>query len=151
LSPALRPLQVTVCKSPPKYPSGGRIKLTALLHRLYWISGQFCRVRVVVENNANKTLKDIVISLHQTTTIHRHSISGKTEMDPDSRQSIISSKRIAESILEVGQPKTKGHASAKGWWSGVGPGQKSEFEHSILIPVRNSAFTSSSISSQSSS
>lgn len=149
LSPTLRPLQVTVCKSPPKEPNGGRIKLTALLHRLYWISGQSCRIQITVENSTKRMLKNIAISLHQTATVHPHSISARTEMDPNSRHSMVSSKRIAESILEVGHPKTKGHASAKGWWSGVGPGQKSEFEHSILIPVRDSTSTSSSISGQS--
>ncbi|KAF7784101.1 hypothetical protein Agabi119p4_266 [Agaricus bisporus var. burnettii] len=135
LSPALRPLQATVSKSLARNPSGRRIKLTAMLYRLHWISGQSCRVKIVVENDTKKTLKDIIISLNQTITICPHSLSGKSEMDLDSRQPTVSSKRIAESVLEVGQPRTKGHASAKGWWLGVGPGQKLEFEHSILIPL----------------
>lgn len=57
-------------------------------------------------------------------------------MDVDSRRTSVTSKQIAESVLEMGQSRAKGHASAKGWWLGVSPGQISEFEHSILIPVR---------------
>lgn len=44
-------------------------------------------------------------------------------------------KEVAESVLEMGRNASKGHASAKGWWTGVAPGQELELSHFILIPV----------------
>ncbi|KAF9454125.1 E set domain-containing protein, partial [Macrolepiota fuliginosa MF-IS2] len=135
LSPALRPLQATMSAAPSKDPDSGRIKLTASLHRLHWVAGQLCQVRIIVANYTSKTLKELTLSLHRTTTLFLYDTGDKVDLDADTLRPSVSTKQIAESTLEVGHSGVRGYASAKGWWLGVCPGQISEFEHSILIPV----------------
>jgi hypothetical protein len=54
----------------------------------------------------------------------------------DACQTTTSSKQVMECTLEMGQRGAKGHASAKGWWTGVGPGERLDFSHFISLPVR---------------
>ncbi|KXN88790.1 hypothetical protein AN958_06659 [Leucoagaricus sp. SymC.cos] len=135
LSPAIRPLQATVSTNISKLPHTGRIKLTASIHRLHWVAGQLCQVKIIIDNNTTKTLKKLTLGIHRTTTIFPHSSCSSVDRDHDSSQHTLSTNQVAESTLEAGQPGTKGHASAKGWWLGVRPNQYLEFEHSILIPL----------------
>ncbi|KAJ3564574.1 hypothetical protein NP233_g8203 [Leucocoprinus birnbaumii] len=135
LSTAVRPLQATVSTNVTKHPDSGRIRLMASLHRLHWVAGQACHVKVIVDNGTNKTLKGLALSLHRTITIFPHSLGGSLDSDLDSRQPETSTRQVAESVLEAGQARSKEHASAKGWWLGVRPYHYAEFEHSIMIPM----------------
>lgn len=104
------------------------MKLTAALHRLHWIAGQQCCVKINVVNGTKKCLK------HLTLSIHRSIIMYKARPQHDSQTSNFA-KQVAESTLMMCDPSTSGHASAKGWWVGVPAGESSSFSHSILIPV----------------
>ncbi|KAF5352682.1 hypothetical protein D9756_005957 [Leucocoprinus leucothites] len=135
LATALRPLQATVSTNVAKNSDAGRIKLTASLHRLHWVAGQFCQVKIIVDNDTPKPLKELTLSLFRTTAIFPHSASDGHDLDLGPPPPEVSTKRVAESVLGTCQPRSKGHASTKGWWLGVRPRQYSEFEHSILIPI----------------
>ncbi|EGN93144.1 hypothetical protein SERLA73DRAFT_163658 [Serpula lacrymans var. lacrymans S7.3] len=137
LAPAPRPLVAEASKS--LFMGGsGKIKLTAKLHRLYWVAGQHCSVKIRVINDTKKAIKSATITLIRTTTIfrphpHLDAGNGRT-IDPDACQTTTMRKQVAESTLGMGQRCVKGHASAKGWWTGVDPGEALEFAHSIVLP-----------------
>lgn len=143
LSPTPRPLQASTAKSLSVLPGSGtaehKVKLFAQTHRLHWIAGQSCFVMILVHNDSKKTIKTLTLTLVRTTTVFKprsspdFGISGG--MDYDASQISTSHKVVAESTLEMGQAGGKGYASAKGWWTGVGPDQEMEFSHSILLPV----------------
>lgn len=142
LASAPRPLQASTAKGLSVIGGGSndKIRLTANLHRLHWVAGQRCYVRVLVNNGSKKLIKHLTLSLIRTVTIFRpkpaldagHEIS----VDPDACQTSTTHKLLAESVLEMSQQGVRGHASAKGWWTGVKSGQGSEFAHHILLPVR---------------
>ncbi|KDQ63197.1 hypothetical protein JAAARDRAFT_92192, partial [Jaapia argillacea MUCL 33604] len=136
LASSPRPILGTTCK--PVFMGGpGRLKLTATLHRLHWVAGQRCFVNVSVANDTKKTVRSLMLSLIRTTTVFKPQPDLDTHphaADPDSCQTSTSQKTVAESILEMGQTSAKGHASAKGWWTGVAPGRDAIFSHYIMIP-----------------
>ncbi|KAH7916429.1 hypothetical protein BJ138DRAFT_995669 [Hygrophoropsis aurantiaca] len=138
LASAARPLTSEACRS--IFMGGpGKVKLSARLHRLYWVAGQTCSVQFRVVNESKKMISGATISLIRTTTIfkpHPHLAAGvgSPTADPDACQTSTMRKQVAESRMEMGQRCTKGHASAKGWWTGVAPGQTSEFSHQLLLP-----------------
>lgn len=119
----------------PKEPDAGRIKLMASLHRLHWIAGQSCQIKVIVHNDTTRLLKRLTISLHRTVIIFPKASSANSDLTRGTRQSEAAAKQVAECVLEAGQSRSRGHASAKGWWLGVSPRRNSEFEHSLQIPV----------------
>ncbi|CAA7265902.1 unnamed protein product [Cyclocybe aegerita] len=131
LAPLLQPLQATASES-----GGDKVQLTASLHRSYWVAGQLCHVRIRVVNNSKKVLKSVVLELFRSTTIFRRErpASGPEEIMSVSPAST-TTKKIAEASIVMGDRATRGHASAKGWWTGVAPGEMQVFMHSILIPV----------------
>ncbi|KAL6310124.1 hypothetical protein BKA93DRAFT_185275 [Sparassis latifolia] len=137
LAPATRPLQATTSKSIAML-SNSKVKLTALLHRLTFIAGQRCYVRVAVLNETKKTVKSLTLTLVRTTTIFKPKPAldaGRTlSVDPDACETSTAHKVVVETVLEMGHRAAKGHASAKGWWTGVGPGEELEFSHFILLP-----------------
>ncbi|KAI0788677.1 hypothetical protein C8Q75DRAFT_824675 [Abortiporus biennis] len=151
LSAAPKPLQASTSKSLSVLPTIGssssssssdKVKLTATLQRLHWIAGQKVHVNIFVDNETKKTVKSVTLTLVRTTTLFKPSGSSKFEdgdggdkgLDEDACQTSTTHKAVAEEILEMGQGGAKGYASAKGWWTGVGPGQKLEFSHFILLP-----------------
>ncbi|KAG2367786.1 hypothetical protein BDR07DRAFT_1469433 [Suillus spraguei] len=105
----------------------GKIRLLARIHRFYWVAGQSCTVHFRVVNDCKKLVKCAAIALIRTVTV-------AGDVDPDACQTLTKVKRVTESILELGQRCSKGHTSAKGWWTGVAPGQTSEFDHSLILP-----------------
>lgn len=142
LAPAQRPIQASTVKSFAVLGGGdGKVKLSASLHRLQWIAGQSCQVKVHVENDTKKTVRSLMLTLIRTTTLFkpRPALDIGSE-DPDACQTSTTHKTVADSILEMGQRGTRGHASAKGWWTGVAPHQELSFSHSILLPVSLSSF-----------
>lgn len=139
LASALRPLQATVSKCLAMLNSERKVKLTAQLHRLTWIAGQRCCVNVAVVNETKKTVKSFTLTLVRSTTMFRPTPeldAGRARtVDCDACQTTTLHKVVSETVLEMAQPGTKGRASAKGWWTGVGPGKELSFSHYILVPV----------------
>lgn len=119
--------------------SNNKVKVTALLPRLTWVAGQRCYVRVSVANETKKTVKSLALALIRTITVFRPrpalDAGNAASVDPDACQTSTAQKVITETILEMSQRSGKGHASAKGWWTGVSPGQELDFSHYILLPV----------------
>ncbi|KAF9535673.1 hypothetical protein CPB83DRAFT_913135 [Crepidotus variabilis] len=115
--------------------------VTLTLHRLYWVAGQRCFVQIQVINNSKKTLKSATLEVFQTTSIFKRGLhlesrqQDKVDLTSNACQTTTSSKKVSESILTACQSGTKGHASARGWWCGVPPGEMHTFTHSILIPA----------------
>lgn len=58
------------------------------------------------------------------------------ESDPDACQTTTIRKTVAETSLEMGARGGKGVVSARGWWPGCPAGERNEFMHFIVIPVR---------------
>ncbi|KZT05844.1 uncharacterized protein LAESUDRAFT_743615 [Laetiporus sulphureus 93-53] len=139
LAPAPRPLQAATSKSLSVLSNGSKVKLTALMHRLTWVAGQRCYVDVSVINETKKTVKTLTLTLIRTTTIFRPKpaldAGSVRSVDLDACQTSTMHKLLAETVLEMAQRGTKGHASAKGWWTGVGPGKELAFSHYILLPA----------------
>ncbi|EIW87032.1 hypothetical protein CONPUDRAFT_116036, partial [Coniophora puteana RWD-64-598 SS2] len=134
LSPSSRPLVAETNKN--VFMGGqGRLRLSARLHRLYWVSGQRCTVHLCVSNGTKKAIKSAAIALVRTSTIFRPHENRTTgaRLDPDECQTSTVTKSLTESTLEVGHQSSRGHASAKGWWMGVDGGQSMEFAHFIII------------------
>ncbi|KAG5651422.1 hypothetical protein H0H81_008706 [Sphagnurus paluster] len=135
LAPADRPQEVTTTKG--LFMAGsGKVDLTASVHRLNWIAGQQCFVKVCVDNGSKKLIKSVTLSLVRSTVIFKpdHRLDALGDTDLDSCQTTTIQKQVADSVLEMGQQGARGHASAKGWWTGIPAGDRLEFSHSILLP-----------------
>lgn len=140
LASAPRPIHASTAKSLGVIRGASKMKLTAMLHRMSWIAGQRCFVRICIANDTKKTVKTVVLTLVRTLTLfkpkpHLDPGNGLT-VDPDACQTATTHKVVAESALERSHSIAKGHASADGWWTGVPAGQEAQFSHWILIPVR---------------
>ncbi|KAL0068666.1 hypothetical protein AAF712_004382 [Marasmius tenuissimus] len=135
LSPAMEPNQDSVSKA--LFMGGsGKVTLTAATHRVIWIAGQKCPVKIKVINHSRKTLKSVTLTLIRSTVVFKPT---DTSSDSDSRpqrdrEMTAVEKEVAESTLEMAQRVARGHASAKGWWTGVQADETLEFSHSISIP-----------------
>ncbi|CCM04190.1 uncharacterized protein FIBRA_06356 [Fibroporia radiculosa] len=138
LASAPRPLQAATSKGLSVLGNSSKVKMTALLHRLTWIAGQRCSVSLVVVNETKKTIRSLALTLIRTTTIFRPKpmldAGPARSADPDACQTTTMHKVVSESVLEMAQRGVKGHASAKGWWTGVAPGQELSFSHYVLLP-----------------
>ena len=118
----------------------GKVTLRASLHRLHWIAGQQCCVKVSVMNATKKAIKSLTLTLVRSTVIFKpdarlDALNDSHNLDPDACQTSTTQKVVTESVLELGQRGARGHASAKGWWTGVGPGEYTEFSYFIQLPV----------------
>jgi hypothetical protein len=116
----------------------GEVTLTAILHRLHWIAGQQCCVNVDVKNATKKAIKSLTLTLVRCTVVFKPDFrldASNDNVDPDACQTSTTQKVVAESVLDHGQRGARGHASAKGWWTGVSPGEHMAFFHFIEIPV----------------
>ncbi|ESK90912.1 hypothetical protein Moror_16413 [Moniliophthora roreri MCA 2997] len=128
LSPSSKPIQATSSKS--LFMGGsGKVTLVAALHRHEWVAGQQCAVKIKVINHTKKAIKSITLTLLRSTTIF------KTDEDDPRYEPSAVQKQVAESTLEMGQRGARGHASARGWWTGVGTDETLEFSHLLLIPA----------------
>lgn len=136
LSPAPRPLVSEAAKT--VFMGGsGKVRLSATMHRLYWVAGQRCTIHLQVVNESRRTVKGASITLLRTTTVFKPlgARKGNTDTDPDACKTTTMRKVVAASVLVMGQKCTKGYASAKGWWAGVRPGDTANFVHHIILPV----------------
>jgi hypothetical protein len=118
------------------------IQLTASLYRLNWIAGQPCQVKITIINNSKKSIKNLTLGIYRSIIIFKPKVpletlpeNRSTFADLDAWQTSATKKQVAESSLVVAERGTRGHASAKGWWAGVGPGKLMTFSHFISIPV----------------
>ncbi|KAI1793814.1 hypothetical protein LXA43DRAFT_884840, partial [Ganoderma leucocontextum] len=139
LASGSRPIQASTAKSLSVIGGGGQLKLTAMLHRLTWIAGQRCYVRIWLGNDTKKTVKTVVLTLVRTTTLFKHrpvvESDDSQSSDGDSYQTTSTThKVVAESHLERSHPASKHHASTEGWWTGVRAGEDAYFAHHVLIP-----------------
>ncbi|EJF66931.1 hypothetical protein DICSQDRAFT_43935, partial [Dichomitus squalens LYAD-421 SS1] len=138
LASAPRPIQASTARSISVIGGGNKLKLTAMLHRLTWIAGQRCYVRVRIGNETKKTVKTVTLSLVRTTSLFK----SNPDPDPDDHavagnntcQTTATHKIVAETTLERSSPATKNHASAEGWWTGAQALQEVYFSHYILLP-----------------
>lgn len=136
LSPAPRPLVSEAAKS--VFMGGsGKVRLTAAMHRLYWVAGQRCVIHLRVVNDSKKTVKGASIALLRTTTLFKplDGRKGNIDTDPDACETMTFRKIVAANTLVMGQKYSKGHASAKGWWAGVRSGDTADFVHHVVLPV----------------
>ena len=136
LQSAPRPIQVTASKS--LFMGGpGTVKLTAILHRLHWVSGQRCFVKALVFNATTRTLKSFTLTLIRRTTTFKSSVAVNIDGrdDPDACQTNTTYKEVAQSTLETTHRVLRGYAGSRGWWTGVNPGENTVFSHCVLIPV----------------
>ncbi|KAK7058413.1 hypothetical protein VNI00_002047 [Paramarasmius palmivorus] len=128
LSPSREPVQATSSKS--LFMGGnGQVTLVAAMHRRYWVAGQQCPVKVKITNHSKKTIKSVTLTLVRSTTIFKAADSDESYHEPTPVH-----KPVAESTLEMGHRGARGHASAKGWWTGVDSDETLEFSHLLLIP-----------------
>lgn len=137
LQPASRPLQASTAKSMALIGNSSKVKLHAQMHRLYWPAGSRCPVSLHVVNGSKKTIRGLTLTLVRTNTVFRPRpmLDAGGDRDPDSCQTSTTHKVVSESALEICAGVAKGHASAKGWWTGIAPGRELDFLHYILLPV----------------
>ncbi|KAJ3555217.1 hypothetical protein NM688_g2705 [Phlebia brevispora] len=138
LRPAPRPLQASAAKNISILGGSNELKvrLNAQLPRLHWAAGTRCTVILRVENGSKKTIRAVLLTLVRTTTLFRPKpmLDADGDRDPDACQTATTHKVMAESLLEMSAGVTKGRASTKGWWTGVGPGEDMDFSHYIMLP-----------------
>ena len=122
--------------------SNNGIQLTAALFRLNWIAGQPCQVKITINNNSKRNIKKLTLGIYRSTIIFKPKVpletlpeNRSTSADLNGWQTSATKKQVAESTLIAGERGTRGHASAKGWWTGVDPGKSMTFSHFISIPV----------------
>ncbi|KAJ8523311.1 hypothetical protein ONZ45_g187 [Pleurotus djamor] len=143
-SQILAPDPTPLCSSSSKgflLGGSGKVELLASIHRTHWVAGQRCFVRICLINNTSKAIKRLGLSLVRSVVVFVPDPSLDTskyhsnDIDPDACQTSTSQKQVAESSLEMGGIGSKGHASAKGWWTGVPAGERCTLMHSVLLPA----------------
>ena len=139
LVPSTRPLVSTAVLSVPRGGFYSKLKLAARVPRPYYFAGQSCYVHIQVENNTQRTVRSLCMTLIRTTTIYRpqsgrQNTEGKTDDDKYVVKTIVD--EISESRLVMADPTPRRAASSRGWWRGVKSDEKTAFTHCILVPVR---------------
>ncbi|KAF5388601.1 hypothetical protein D9757_004665 [Collybiopsis confluens] len=138
LAPAAKPIHESAAKT--LFMGGsGTVGLSAGIHRLCWVAGQQCCVRVRVINKSKKTIRSLTLTLLRSTVTYKPNpsldVDGSEEHDADACQTSTVQKQVAENVLEMGQREpTRGHASAKGWWTGIASGETREFYFFLSLP-----------------
>ncbi|KAF6766666.1 hypothetical protein DFP72DRAFT_27643 [Ephemerocybe angulata] len=129
LSPLSRPIQVTMSDF------DGALKFTVILHRLTWIAGQPCFLKFFVVNKTVKTVRSLAIELHRDTVVYKPQPGSNGTDDDINFEAFTVSKLISAVSLPMGDRAERGYAGARGWWTGVLPGESLQFSHSIALPV----------------
>ncbi|KAI9512501.1 hypothetical protein F5148DRAFT_973425 [Russula earlei] len=139
LVPSTRPLVSTAAMTLSQRDLRRKLKLSARVPRPYYFSGQRCYVHIQITNDTHKSVRLLRLTLIRTTTMYRPQ-SGKANCG-DERDDVFSSSRtksfideMSESRLTMAERTTRGCASSKGWWAGVGPQERTAFTFNILIP-----------------
>lgn len=131
LAPAARPLMAQVAKS--LFMGGsGKVRLTTQLHRLNWVAGQRCYVKIKVDNNCKKTVNRITLALIRTTSVSCSQRSNASSYDLE-EQTTTTNKVVAIENIDL-MERERGQAGASGW---ISAGLKSfTLVHYVIIPVR---------------
>lgn len=125
----------------------GKLKLTASLHRATWVAGQRCYVKIFIANDTEKRkVQTLTLELIRSETVFKPSQDAaiispsgtRINNDMDACQTSTIKRIVARNVLEMGEKVSSKHATAKGWWTGVGCGSSLEFNHYILLPVCHS-------------
>ncbi|KAJ7225358.1 hypothetical protein GGX14DRAFT_489235, partial [Mycena pura] len=138
LAAAKGPIRSSISKS--LFMGGtGEVRLTAGIHREYFVAGTQVPVSVNVQNGTKKTFKRLTLTLYRTTVVYKRNDcrdldSASTEIDMAACQKSTTRRPVATSTLEMAQPFPRGHASTSGWWPGVPSGEHAEFSYLLLIP-----------------
>ena len=140
LVPSTRPLVSTAAITLSQGGLRRKLKLSARVPRLSYLSGQSCHVHVQILNDTYKTVRSMRLTLIRTTTVYRPQLGKRNGRDQSdntttSYQTKTFVDAIAESQLAMAERTTRKCASSRGWWAGVGPQERTGFTHSILIPV----------------
>ena len=140
LVPSTRPLVSTAAITLSHGGLRRKLKLSARVPRLSYLSGQHCHVHVQILNDTYKTVRSLRLTLIRTTTVYRPQTGKRNRRDendnaPTSYQTKAFVDAIAESRLAMAERTTRKCASSRGWWAGVGPQERTGFTHNILIPV----------------
>jgi hypothetical protein len=140
LVPSTRPLVSTAAMTLSQAGLRRRLKLSARVPRLSYLSGQLCHVHVQILNDTYKTVRALRLTLIRTTTVYRPQSGKRNRRDgkddaPTGYQTRTFVDTIAESRLAMAERTTRKCASSRGWWAGVGPQERTGCTHSILIPV----------------
>ncbi len=113
----------------------------ASLHRNTWVAGQRVYINVGIQNDTSKKINGMTLSLIRTVTLYKprpeldlDGQAARRDLDPDACQTSTTRKKIAEEELEMGQKGSRGVVTARGWWTGVEPGQRVESSHYMQIP-----------------
>ena len=141
LSSALKPIQASSSKG--LFLGGsGKVHLMASLHRNTWVAGQRVYIHVGIQNDTSKKINGMTLALIRTVTLYKPrpelELDGQTarrDVDPDACQTSTTRKKIAEEELEMGQKGSRGVVTARGWWTGVEPGQRVESSHYMQLPA----------------
>ncbi|KAG8868072.1 hypothetical protein FRC20_004214 [Serendipita sp. 405] len=143
LAPSSSPVYATVSKD--LFLGGeGTLKLTASMHRLTWVAGQRCYIKVFIANDTEKRrVHTLNLSLIRSETTFKpvRPVEGPTTIlnqypsdDRSAYQASTVRKIVARTSLEMGDKAISKHSTAKGWWTGVDPGSNLEFNHYIILP-----------------
>ncbi|SJX62458.1 uncharacterized protein SRS1_13308 [Sporisorium reilianum f. sp. reilianum] len=142
LSSALKPIQASSSKG--LFLGGsGKVHLMASLHRNTWVAGQRVYINIGIHNETSKKINGMTLALMRTVTLYKPrpeldldgGQAARREPDVDACQTSTTRKKIAEEELEMGQKGSRGVVTARGWWTGVDPGQRVESSHSMHIPA----------------
>ncbi|KIY67209.1 E set domain-containing protein, partial [Cylindrobasidium torrendii FP15055 ss-10] len=116
----------------------GKATIEASIHRMFWTAGQRCWVKAYITNYTKKMVRSLTITVTRKTVVFKPkavlNIAADGDIDPDACETSTSERIVAESTLAMGQRGARGHASAKGWWTGVHPGEDQEVMHFVQIP-----------------
>ncbi|KAG8854239.1 hypothetical protein FRB91_003852 [Serendipita sp. 411] len=143
LAPSSSPVYATVSKD--LFLGGeGTLKLTASMHRLTWVAGQRCYIKVFIANDTEKRrVHTLNLSLIRSETTFKpvRPVEGPITIlnqypsdDRSAYQASTVRKIVARTSLEMGDKAISKHSTAKGWWTGVDPGSNLEFNHYIILP-----------------
>ncbi|GAC72180.1 hypothetical protein PANT_6c00110 [Moesziomyces antarcticus T-34] len=141
LSSANKPIQASSSKG--LFLGGsGKVHLMASLHRNTWVAGQRVYIQIGIQNDTSKKINGMTLALIRTVTLYKprpeldlDGQAARRDLDPDACQTSTTRKKIAEEELEMGQKGSRGVVTARGWWTGVEPGQRVESSHYMHIPA----------------
>ena len=139
LVPSTRPLVSTAVLSVPQGGSYSKLRLAARVPRPSYFAGQSCYVHIRIENNTQRVVRSLCMTLIRTTTIYRPLLGRRNHgAKTDEHKYMVKTftDEISESRLVMAHRTTRRAASSRGWWMGVNPGEKTAFTHCILVPVR---------------
>ena len=139
LVPSTRPLVSTAVLSVPQGGSYSKLRLTARVPRPSYFAGQSCYVHIRIENNTQRTVRSLCMTLIRTTTIYRPRPGRRNDGEKtDEHKFMVKTvvDEISENRLVMAHRTTRRVASSRGWWMGVNPDGKTAFTHCVLVPVR---------------